>query len=94
MHLKSTVKHALVRAFVNRRPTPAIARLSLTESAFVVACGYWVRFYLQPEQVFGLHNVELGRWWLGLVGSYVILGIGLLGVCMDLASYFLLRRFR
>lgn len=94
MPLKSTVKHALVRAFVNRRPTPAIARLSLTGSAFKGIGWNWARFCLRPEQVFGHDYVELGRWLLGLVGSYVILGIGLLGICMDLASYLLLRRFR
>ncbi len=91
MHPKSTVKHALVRAFVNRRPTSAIVRLSLTGSAFVAVGGYWARFYLRPEQVFGHDDVGSGRWRLGWIDSYIILGIGLL---RDLASYLLLRRTR
>jgi hypothetical protein len=94
MHLKSTVRHALARAFVNWRPTPVIARRSLTGSAFEGVGWNWARFYLRPEQVFGPDYVELGRWLLELVGSYVILEIGLLGVCMDLTSYLLMRRFR
>ncbi|MVF23681.1 hypothetical protein EVC37_19000 [Methylocaldum sp. BRCS4] len=94
MHPKSTVKHALVRAFVNRRPTPAIARLSLIGSAFVAVGGYWARFYLRPEQVFGHNSVGSRRWRLGWVGSHVILEIGLLGVYRDLMPYLLMWRFR
>lgn len=94
MHLKSTVKRAVARAFVNRRHTPAVAVLSLTGSAFIVVGWNWARYYLRPEQVFGPNYVELERWRLRWVGSYVILGIGHLELCMDLTSYFLMRRFR
>ncbi len=94
MHLKSTVKCAVVRAFVNRSHTPAIARLSLTGSSFVVVCWYSAQLYLRPEQAFGSDSVGSGRWPLGWVGSYVIPGIGLLGICVDLTSCLLLRRVR
>jgi hypothetical protein len=94
MHRKSTVKSAEMQAFVTRRHTPVIVLLSLTGSAFVAVGGYWARSYLRPEHVFGPDSVESGHWRLGWVGSYVTLGMGLLGVCLDLTLHLLMWRFR